>query len=698
MDPKLIENLNEMFDMYNKSLEGKLEIEARFGTFGKNFQPSINYEQYMRLYNFFSSKKEFYSMKQRNQKIIQYEDNIKEVVEDNKSSFLRKNKVKSFDIRQYNVRVAFSEEIALENLQKTSLKETRKSERLRISFEYKDLLVFDLDRTVDGFMSIEVESKADFETFMKNINLILNILQDSEVLISEKEKSDAFSFYKRAFSDSKSRFVGIQPVTLTLDKLHKEEEYACTKKLDGKRFVMFAMNSQCYLMSNNLTDFKKIPFFCPIKESFLIDGEYFYGDFYAFDLISTQEYITNRLESVKSIFIKCNNYDPMKFGMKLRIKEYFYGNLYNSLVSLKESLDDRYEDGIIVIKAKTDYFNSMPLKWKKTEKLTIDFLIKKRDGVFSFYVQDKDNKLTLFAKNEVSEPDYSKYRNNDIVECFFSEGKWIPQHARVDKKKPNFITVAQDNMKAIQNPFDFEKVKYYSSRSKAVFYHLRRFHNYIKRMTLEKFAKNKESVLDLASGKGGDFGKYRDIGIKYVEAYDIDEKSVEISKSRASSILDDKKNSMSIEVLMKDLNISDVDSKYKFDVIVSNFALHYFYNNLGHFVDNIVKSSKKGTKVILTFFDSSKIKEHDNSNSKIIKVNESQIDVYIKDSVLNKPTREYIVDLQKVKDTMKENGFNLISEKNFSEFYDSWASKGNFLSEEEKLFSFMNVEVIFEKV
>lgn len=547
-------------------------------------------------------------------------------------------------------------------------------------------------------MSIEVESLTDFETFMKNINLILNILQDSELIISRKEQSEALGFYKKTFSEMKHRFIGIQPETLTLEKLNKEEDYACTKKLDGKRFVMFAFNKQCYLMSNNLVDFKKIPYFCSLKESFLIDGEFFLGSYYAFDLVSTEENIVNRIEFIKKIFKTCKIYDDKKFGTRLYIKEYLYGILYTSLTSLRDSLDDKYEDGIIVVKAKTDYFNSFPLKWKKLEKLTIDFLIKKREGIFSFYVQDKGDKVSLFAKNKVPEKDYFKYKSNDIVECYYKEGKWLPLHVRVDKKKPNFITVAEDNFKAIKNPFDFEKIKEYSFRSKAVFYHLRRFHNFIKRITLEKYAKNKEALLDLASGKGGDFGKYAVIGVKYVEAYEIDSESIKLSKSRIASIYDDKKNSILIEVNQKDLNKSEVDSKYKFDVIVCQFAFHYFFNNLEHFIEILLKNSKKGTKVILTFFDSSKIIEHDNSNSKIIKVSENEIDVYIKDSVLNKPTREHIVDKQKVIEDMKVKGFKLISEKNFSEFYDLWESKGNSLTNEEKLFSFMNIELVFEMI
>jgi SAM-dependent methyltransferase len=416
-----------------------------------------------------------------------------------------------------------------------------------------------------------------------------------------------------------------------------------------------------------MTDFKKLPYTTSMKELFLIDGEFFKGSYYAFDLISTEPLVSIRMDNIRRILDKCKIYGN-NFKTRIRVKDYLYGNLYNSLVSLRDTLDDRYEDGIIVIKAKPDYFNSFPLKWKKTEKLTIDFLIKKKDNIFSFYVQGPKS-LLLFHKNEVSEKDYARYNNGDIVECQYKEGKWMPLHVRVDKKKPNFKTVAEDNMKAIMNPFDFEKVKEHSSRSKAVFYNLRRFHNYIKRFTLESLSKNKERLLDLASGKGGDFGKYRDIGIKFVSAYEIDKTSIEISKSRIVDILDDKKNSMNIEVNYMDLNNSKPPVPVKkFDVIVCNFAFHYFFNKIEHFISILDENSKKGTNVILTFFDNKRIIEHDNINSKIIKIGEDEIDVYIKDSVLNKPTREHIVDKDKLISLMNKQGFNVVSEKNFSEY------------------------------
>jgi hypothetical protein len=131
----------------------------------------------------------------------------------------------------------------------------------------------------------------------------------------------------------------------------------------------------------------------------------------------------------------------------------------------------------------------------------------------------------------------------------------------------------------------------------------------------------------------------------------------------------------------------------KFDLVMCNFALHYF--NLSLFINTILQNAKKNAYVILTFFDGDKIVEHDNVNSKIIRRG-NVIDVYIKDSVLNKPTTENILNLQEVIKAFNDHGFQLEKKTNFSEYYPLWNKKGNILSKEEQLFSFMNIELVFK--
>lgn len=688
-----IENLNKLTELYSNFVKDN-EIEARFGTFGGTFKPTITLDQYDRIFSFFDSKKEFYQKLVINQKIEYYDSDIRKVVSDDGNvQIITKKKIENFDIKNYNMRIGISSEKPAYLPVDKNVKRT--VSRKRISFIYEQLR-FDLDKNQDGEMSIELESKHPiFDVFLKNIVLILNILQDSELIISNDDAKDILNYYKK-FS---LKFIGIKPHTIKIDKLNKNDTYACTKKLDGKRFVMFAENNQVYLMSDNMKDFKKIPYFYNSNKSFLIDGEYFGGSFYAFDLISNQPRIVDRIETIKGIYNLMTPHHE-NVGTKIFIKDYIYGDLFNSMTALIKVLDDKYEDGIIVIKDQPDYFKSTPLKWKKVEKITIDFTIKKKNGIFTFYAQGI-TKLQQFAKNQVDEPAYSKYKDGDIVECYWND-KWIPLLIRSDKLKPNFINVANDNWESIKNPFNIEDLTLFTSRNTSALINMRRFHNFIKRNLLcrAKNSTNGHSVLDLASGKGGDFGKYRDMGLSYVEGYDIDQESVEESKIRSVDIAKDAKNSIEFKLTQLDLNAGVLNTSRTFDIITCNFAFHYFYNNLGTIIQTLQNNSKIGTKLVMTLFDGKKVKEQNNGSFKLEIIDGGKVKVYIKDSVLEEPAVEYIVDLENLISILSTAGFSLDENTSFKDLYPEWVGKSrlNVLSSDEKALSFMNNALVFSRV
>jgi 2-polyprenyl-3-methyl-5-hydroxy-6-metoxy-1,4-benzoquinol methylase len=55
---------------------------------------------------------------------------------------------------------------------------------------------------------------------------------------------------------------------------------------------------------------------------------------------------------------------------------------------------------------------------------------------------------------------------------------------------------------------------------------LKRFHNKIKRLLIQRFALDCDSLLDIACGRGGDLLKWVDADIKYVRGFDIAEEEV----------------------------------------------------------------------------------------------------------------------------------------------------------------------------
>ncbi len=106
---------------------------------------------------------------------------------------------------------------------------------------------------------------------------------------------------------------------------------------------------------------------------------------------------------------------------------------------------------------------------------------------------------------------------------------------------------------------------------------LKNFHNDIKKLLYQTFAKNVNMLLDLGCGRGGDIHKWKHSGIKYVEAIDLSPISIEEAKKRYAKM----KNLGQLQVNFKtvDLRFSQMDTSLCFDSISSMFAFHYFFES-----------------------------------------------------------------------------------------------------------------------
>lgn len=227
-------------------------------------------------------------------------------------------------------------------------------------------------------------------------------------------------------------------------------------------------------------------------------------------------------------------------------------------------------------------------------------------------------------------------------------------------------------------------------RSKSYFYNMRRYHNAVKRDLYNKYTLNISKLLDLACGKGGDLDKWISNNIKDVIGYDIDEKSIMEAKRRIKERKDEK--GTKVNVYVKDLSKDIIEGNKDCDVITSMFAFHYFFKSLDTFnviMKSIDNNLKIGGYFIGTIFDGESVRNAlkkgdyilEDSKSKDVKFMiksygvESQqndlfgnrINVYLKDTVLDVPMDEYIVDFDKFVDVMKMHGYELIETKMFNE-------------------------------
>ena len=237
-----------------------------------------------------------------------------------------------------------------------------------------------------------------------------------------------------------------------------------------------------------------------------------------------------------------------------------------------------------------------------------------------------------------------------------------------------------------------------------VFSNLRRFHNFVKLSLLNEYTGYNSRLLDLAVGSGGDLNKWkRNENIIYVEGYDINKSSILEARRRLKTLSLKKP----VKFFIRDLSKSILRvPKIKFDVISIQFAFHYFFKNeitLETILTSIKNNSKKGTKLIITTMDSNTLRNINTPDLFVKKLYPqghsiddpygNELEVYIKYSVLDVPTVEYVVDSSFLINKMKDCHFELIDTNSFDEFdylkFD--------LSPLEKKFSFMNRAYVFER-
>lgn len=222
------------------------------------------------------------------------------------------------------------------------------------------------------------------------------------------------------------------------------------------------------------------------------------------------------------------------------------------------------------------------------------------------------------------------------------------------------------------------------------FYNMKKFHNNIKRDLIKKYVNSKDIIIDLGCGKGGDMHKLINTDVKYVKGYDINKKYLKEAEERYEKIK--KKKNISTKILYKCIDLSKqvIDTEpEKVNVVICNFALHYFFENEETF--NILKNSIKNNLktngyFIGTIFDG--ISVHNRFNNyeyknfeelfKIENLNSNNINslfgnkikVYLKDSIIDNISYEYLIYFGKFVSKMEEEGFILVDSKLFSEIYD----------------------------
>lgn len=295
----------------------------------------------------------------------------------------------------------------------------------------------------------------------------------------------------------------------------------------------------------------------------------------------------------------------------------------------------------------------------------------------------------------------------------------------------------------------------FKDRRESSIYNMRVFHNWIKRTMINdtmdyirnNYSNNIEginniSLLDLSCGRGSDILKYYDAGIQKVIGFDIDYDSIQEAKKRFGELINNlkRKNVIKLpnyEFYVMDLSNPDNIDKIKkilgdkkFQIIVCQFAIHYFFKSqetletLIKIVNNSMYCNKLANTDIPCFFlgttmNGDYIKDcflknkqlknnlYDISNkTPNDKLNNPYNNKYVvqlgmkgdkEHYFVDKPSEEYLFNLDELIKVCDKNNFNFIGSKLFSEWYNMYLDSNpkNKLSNDEKEFSFLNLSFIF---
>ena len=375
---------------------------------------------------------------------------------------------------------------------------------------------------------------------------------------------------------------------------------------------------------------------------------------------------------------------------------------------------------------------------------------------------------------------------------------WIPIKVRYDKTLEyksgqqnygNSYEVANSNWYSIHNPITEEMIttgKNIPKYTSEIYYNpiiskdnntkgLRNFHNlYVKKRLIIELSKPNDLLIDFSCGKAGDLPKWVNAKLKFVFGIDISKDNIEnkidgacvrymnykrINKNipdvlfaigdSTLSIKDGKDmNDLSKKITqtifgiekkpMQELEKYYGIGKDGFDVGVSNFSIHYFFENikkLTGFIKNLSECLKIGGIFIATTYDGKTVfnklknKEYLQINIKgkriwevIKRYNEIEfpnnkdslgykIDVY--QESIGQLIPEYLVNYDFYVKIMEQFGFELISNEEakhnygfpsnsgmFSELYEQMLKENEdfIMTNDEKEISFLNRYYIFRKV
>ena len=341
-----------------------------------------------------------------------------------------------------------------------------------------------------------------------------------------------------------------------------------------------------------------------------------------------------------------------------------FHNIYNSQRVLNEGLG--FYNGSLAFTPNYPFVGSIDYNNNLVEETHIAWMPLDNNG----------NILTL-DKNTVLDGDIIEFTYDLTVEN--PQHRWKPIRHRAGKKKPNGYHTAINVWRSMHSPITIEMITgdkkvpqadiYYQSyidKEQLYLKEMNRFHNFVKGRLYEHMGKEKKSpnILELASGKFGDYFKLAELkpnfvlGVEYSQdninnfdggaaqrALTSQETNPKYRKFNSNLMVVwgdcgkpintsdagmDDLNKYYLKVLYGDVDITDYSklgkmagrALQKFDIVSCHFAMHYFFGNfdtLSNFINNIYQNLKTGGYYLGTCLDGKMIhKKLKSSNNGIV--------------------------------------------------------------------------------
>ena len=323
---------------------------------------------------------------------------------------------------------------------------------------------------------------------------------------------------------------------------------------------------------------------------------------------------------------------------------------------------------------------------------------------------------------------------------------WIPVTFRPDKQKiyeeglkkfqysgMNGYNASISAWECIQKPITTEMI--FSNEPPVIYFtgetkltkSMTSFHHRLKIKYYEKYIKKGDNVLELASGRGGDFWKLKKAN--FVLFADVAKDAIIELKNRINKSKNIEYNRNFIEAnlsknITKDIKKSINSHKIKeFNIVSIQFALHYFFESEKSFKNifkNIDTYLKSGGYFMASFFEKERVKKlFKNSNTNTITLKKGNSNVFVLENKSNKNSNknlnknspfgkklavqtetigkhdEFLVDTKYLINFMEKNNYKLVEKVGFDDVYMNQNKKN--MSNSEKKFSFLNIYIVFQK-